>query len=520
MYGNFEINKSTPSTQKYGQHGENGAAVNYKNKNIKDTWIIRNEVSDMISVNRTIPDVRKKQCRYWHYPTHLPGVSIIITFYNEHLSVLLRSLFAIWNRTPAHLMHEIILIDDNSDLDTLKSELEQRLKPFRSKVRLLRNTEYQGFQGSRVIGSNAATGDILVFLTAHCEVSNNWLPPLITQIIKSRNAVVVPLVNAINSATFEYVHLDDNFIGLFNWSMKYVETKIPTHTANSKKHVTEPHATPTFDGAYFAINREFFIELGGFDIDQPYQIEEVLHLSFKYWQCGAKIMIVPCSVVGHVFSEYLPVPTDTAKLDTQLTNAYYTKYIIETWVESEEIKQYFYNTYPLLKMVTPPNNYLQLQLKSRLQCKSFKWYLEKVAYEVLNNSPVPSEVLYWGNLYNLGRNKCIRVNERAETLTRADKCNDMTQNMVFSLNRDGRLMVGTGCVDVFSSREGNTRVLIMPCAAHSANGPWRMNPEVNYIEHRSHHRCLAFDPLDNKVTLQICRPADTFLIWEFREIEL
>lgn len=474
----------------------------------------------MISVNRTIPDVRKKQCLYWHYPKDLPRVSIIITFYNENLSVLLRTLFSIWNRTPRYLLHEIILVDDNSDLNTLKSELEQRLEPFRSKIRLLRNTEYMGFQGSRIRGSNAANSEILVFLTAHCEVSNNWLPPLITQIIKSRSSVVVPLLNAIDSATFEYVHLEDNYIGIFNWSMKYVETKIPSRTLKSKIHVTEPHATPTFDGVYFAINREFFIELGGFDLDQPYQIEEVLHLSFKYWLCGAKIFIVPCSNVAHVFFENVPVPTNTTKIDTQLTHACYTKYILETWVQNEKIKQYFYNTIPLSKKVTPPNNHQAVRLKKRLKCKHFNWYLGSVVSEALTYIPVPSDVLYWGNLYNIGRNKCIKVKERGETLIRTDECADMTKNMVFSLNRDGRLMVGNSCVDLFYSKKGNPRVLTIPCSEHSANGPWQMRPEENYIEHRSHHRCLAFDPLLNKVTVQTCRPEDTFLMWEFREVKL
>lgn len=55
------------------------------------------------------------RCKELKYPKDLPQLSIIFIFVNEALSVILRSVHSAVNHTPAHLLKEIILVDDNSD---------------------------------------------------------------------------------------------------------------------------------------------------------------------------------------------------------------------------------------------------------------------------------------------------------------------------------------------------------------------------------------------------------------------
>lgn len=55
------------------------------------------------------------RCKLLTYSEDLPQISVVFIFVNEALSVILRSVHSVVNHTPAHLLKEIILVDDNSD---------------------------------------------------------------------------------------------------------------------------------------------------------------------------------------------------------------------------------------------------------------------------------------------------------------------------------------------------------------------------------------------------------------------
>lgn len=129
-------------------------------------------ISDQISYNRSLPDVRDPLCTSLTYDKTLPSASVVIIFTNEAWSPLIRTIWSVLNRSPAQYLKEILLIDDFSDREELKGKLDRYIETsLPSKVRLVRLKERQGLIRARLAGAKEAKGDVLIFLDSHCEVS-------------------------------------------------------------------------------------------------------------------------------------------------------------------------------------------------------------------------------------------------------------------------------------------------------------------------------------------------------------
>ncbi|XP_043824297.1 polypeptide N-acetylgalactosaminyltransferase 11-like [Dromiciops gliroides] len=341
-------------------------------------------ISNQLSYHRDVPDTRSIECKAKSYPYYLPVASIIICFYNEVLSALLRTVHSVIDHTPQYLLHEIILIDDHSEFDYLKEDLRNYIKEnFPENVKLLRNYKREGLIRGRIIGATNATGKVLVFLDSHCEVNKMWLQPLLFAIQKDYSMVVSPLIDAINAYTLKYKP-SPILRGGFTWNLHFKWEFVPPSKLLGPEGAAAPIKSPTMAGGIFAINRRYFFEIGQYDNGMNIWGGENLEISFRIWMCGGKLFIIPCSRVGHISRNVLPQKAHEIMDSLQ----YNSLRLAHVWLD--EYKEQFFLQRPDLRSKGYGNISERVELRKILGCKSFQWYLDNI-YPELEIFPLPSK---------------------------------------------------------------------------------------------------------------------------------
>ncbi|XP_015188126.1 PREDICTED: N-acetylgalactosaminyltransferase 7 [Polistes dominula] len=474
--------------------------------------------SDEISLDRSIPDTRPPECKHWNYPLVLPKTSVIIVFHNEGWSVLMRTVHSVMNRTPSKLLEEILLVDDYSDKENLKGDLESYIEQWKGKVRLIRNTERQGLIRTRSRGAREATGEVIVFLDAHCEVNVNWLPPLLAPIALNSNVMTVPVIDGIDHKNFAYrpvYQAGHLYRGIFEWGMLYKENELPKREAKTRPHDSMPYKSPTHAGGLFAINRKYFLSLGGYDEGLLVWGGENFELSFKIWQCGGSILWVPCSHVGHVYRGFMPYTFGklAQKKKGPLITINY-KRVIETWFD-EKHKEFFYTREPLARLLNHGDITEQLLFKERKKCKSFQWYMDNVAYDVLDKFPELPPNMHWGELRNGATGACLDTMGHAPpSLMATSYCHNYGNNQLIRLNSKGQLGVGERCIEADSNG-----VKLAFCRLGTVDGPWQYDEKTKTLLHRVHKKCMALHPQTQQLSLMPCDVNNTYQQWSFHEID-
>ncbi|XP_067141635.1 polypeptide N-acetylgalactosaminyltransferase 11-like isoform X2 [Centruroides vittatus] len=280
-------------------------------------------ISNRLGYHRHLPDTRNSLCKSQVYSKDLPKASIVICFYNEAWSTLLRTVYSVFDHTPSYLIHEIILVDDYSDNDS------------------------------------------------HCEVNVGWIEPLLERIKTNRTTVVCPVIDIINADTFQYSG-SPIVRGGFNWGLHFKWDSVPSSLLKMDIDFIKPIKSPTMAGGLFAIDRKYFHNLGEYDEGMDIWGGENLEISFRIWMCGGRLEIVPCSRVGHVFRRRRPYGSPTGE-DTMMRNSLRVAHV---WMD--EYKKYYFQTRPDAMNREYGDISERIKLRKKLNCKNFDWYMKNI----------------------------------------------------------------------------------------------------------------------------------------------
>jgi polypeptide N-acetylgalactosaminyltransferase len=141
-------------------------------------------------------------------------------------------------------------------------------------------------------------------------------------------------------------------------------------------------------GGLLAMLKSKWYELGEYDEGLEIWGYENIEMSVRLWCCGAKIEILPCSRVGHMFRDAFPFTYPKGMAVTQWRNR---KRVAEVWLDKQ--KRYIYNYYKPGETMDAGDFSSRLKLKKDLNCKSFDWYMQNIYPDLQYKRNVPKQML-------------------------------------------------------------------------------------------------------------------------------
>eukprot|EP00927_Polykrikos_kofoidii_P036265 TRINITY_DN30617_c0_g1_i1.p1 TRINITY_DN30617_c0_g1~~TRINITY_DN30617_c0_g1_i1.p1 ORF type:complete len:613 (-),score=123.14 TRINITY_DN30617_c0_g1_i1:221-2059(-) len=297
----------------------------------------------------------------------------------------LKTVHAVFDATPNEILQEIIVVDDGSQPPLSESHLPEDVRE-RYRVKIIRHETTVGLIGAKKDGGDAATGDIIVFFDCHVAPQQDWHTSFLRLVGENYRRIVVPVITDLDINTWRQKS------GKHGQGKCYL-----TWDADFKWFESEDPYVPILSGGLLGISRRWWNETGGYDENMKGWGGENLDQSLRSWLCGGEIMLAKDSFVAHMWR----VPSDRrTKARYQVSSDSATKNRLRAamaWYGEFSDKLAHF---PALRSADKAEGggpwYGDisniLEVKKRLNCRSFAWFMKRFKNVYEDGGLVPKEI--------------------------------------------------------------------------------------------------------------------------------
>ena len=181
---------------------------------------------------------------------------------------------------------EIIVVDNGS----IDGSVELIMKNYPD-IKIIKNSKNMGFAYANNQAAAEASGEYIAFLNNDMKVDKSWLIELLRPIYKDKETI------ASGSKVLSFEGKEIDFVGgMINFEGKGFQ--IDYGLSIEKDNYSDYRYLPFVNGGAMLINRQIFLDAGGFDEDFFAYYEDV-DLGWRLWILGYKVIFSPKSIVYH-----------------------------------------------------------------------------------------------------------------------------------------------------------------------------------------------------------------------------
>ncbi|GAV06528.1 hypothetical protein RvY_16497-2 [Ramazzottius varieornatus] len=196
--------------------------------------------------------------------------------------------------------------------------------------------------------------------------------------------------------------------------------------------------------------------------------------------------------------------------------------VAQVWMD--EYAEFIYDHKPHYRTLDAGDISKQVALRKKLHCKSFKWFMTEVAFDLFDHYPPVEPPDYaTGEIRNVASNKCVdtRFGGQNQRFTLENCLKDNSehggeQSFALTWHKDIRPKNRAVCFDVASS-ESKAPVVLFNCHNLKGNQLWHYVPDKKQLFHPISGNCMDCDPERREIFMSKCDTTKDSQQWLFEK---